>query len=89
MTGAVRAGACPPGAASRIARLAAHSPDTQEPMMGQWGPLEAYSWVAYEDFGALSGLVVAACGCWEAPRASRLGWSRPLRSRCPGWAQVH
>lgn len=88
MTGAVRAAACPPEAASRIAHHAVRSPGTRGPTMGRLG-LGAYSWAACEDFGAWSGLAIAACGCWELPRASRLGWSRPLHSRCPGWVRVH
>lgn len=89
MTDVVHAAACPPGAASRTAHLAVRIPGTQEPMKGQLDRLGAYSWVADGDFVALSGLEAVACGCWEAPRASRLDWSRRLRSRCPGWARVH
>lgn len=89
MTGAGHAAAYPPEGASHIAHLAVRILGTREPMMGQLGRLEAYSWVACEDFAALNGLVAVACGCWEALLASQLGWSRQLRSRCPGWARVH
>lgn len=84
MIDAGHAAACRLEAGSHTALLAGRSSGMQVPGLDPWAQRWACNWEACEDFEASRDPVAAACG-WVALQASRLGWSRRPRFRCPGW----